>query len=137
MFLKNGAWCWPCIVAGVSLFTYSSFVLAQVSSPSAGPDYSVWFTLLVGFVVSLLGAYAKGLSNNIKENKNDIKELQDELSAHKLLVSDQHPKKHDMEAMFDRVEKSLTEKITELKLSNNAVHRRLDALHVPSVFPKG
>lgn len=129
--------CWWCIVLGALFFSLSSYSVAQDGSSGTGPDYRTWFSLLVSFVVALIGAYAKGLSNSIKDNKRDIKDLQDELADHKLTVLDQHPKKHDIEAMLDRVERSLTEKITEVKLSNNAVHRRLDALHVPSVFPKG
>jgi hypothetical protein len=48
----------------------------------------------------------------------------------------EHHTKREFSDALDKLERALVEKIQEIRLSNNAVHRRLDGLRVPSAFPK-
>jgi heptaprenylglyceryl phosphate synthase len=51
-------------------------------------------------------------------------------------IATKHYTKSEIENVVEKLERSLTIQFVEMKSSNHAIHRRLDNLHVPSVFPK-
>ena len=126
--------CIPCLCVGMLLISYGAFAWAQQPTTYLAPDYTVWFNLLFGLVLALGGAYVRGMAGSIRDNKENIKELQDDLEHHKLDIARNHHTKVEIDQCFDRLERSLTEKFGEIKHSNAALHRRLDHLHVPSSF---
>lgn len=118
-------WCAPCLLfVGIALYVYAATVLAMDPLPLPGPDYSVWFQLLLGLVVALIGAYAKGLSGRVSENAKAIADLAARFSQHQVSVATNHHTKTENNEQYGRVERSLLD-----------LHRRLDHLHVPSTFP--
>ena len=110
------------ILLGVVLYLYGASAIAQ-SIPPIGPDYQVWFTILVGLIVAMIGAYAKGISTRVDENAAEIGRLRQSLMNTQLQIATDHSTKSETNAQF-----------SELRAAISAVHRRLDFLRVPSAF---
>lgn len=128
---RRARWCTPCIIAGIALFAYGSVALAQVGMVPT-PDYTLWLSvaagiisLLAGLVVSMIGAFVKGMNERVGDNKRSIERTNDLFLALQRRVDTEHHTKEEANAQF-----------AEVKAAINAVHRRLDVMHVPSAFPK-
>lgn len=62
--------CIPCLTVGLGLVLFSA--TAAAADAQAGPSWSVIATGLIGVVVALVGAYAKGLESRISRNEANI-----------------------------------------------------------------
>ena len=108
------------MVVGVTLFLWGvGAAAAEMPARSAehGPSWQVIATVLGGFAISLIGAYARGLDGRVKEAEDNIKVLRDTLF-----------REH-----FTKAE--VREHLSEIKGSLASLHRRLDYMHVPNARP--
>lgn len=107
-------WCGWCMAAGILLFLWgASNAMAQTPGADnvAGAG---WVQLLLGLVISLVGAYAKGLERRV----TDVEKI---ASATRRDLDRDYYTKQEM-----------TNLVGELRGSISAVHRRLDYLRVPA-----
>lgn len=139
--IVHSRWSVTAAVFGVALFLYGSLAVAQglpIQSGNLGsPGYSVWFDLLVGLVIALIGVYTKGLSGRVDLNETRIEQLRKDFSQHQLFIAGDHARatRSEFEGMLNKLEQALRIEFSKMETSNNAIHRRLDNLHVPSAFP--
>lgn len=111
--LMRRRWCGWCMAVGVAMFLWGVGAAAAEfpdRAAGSGPTWQVIATVLGGFAISLVGAYAKGLDGRVKDAERIISALttKAEVSATQLVA----------------VQRSLAE-----------LHRRLDYMHVPHVRP--
>jgi cytochrome c biogenesis protein CcdA len=110
-------------VLGAALYLYGA---AAFASPQqiVMPDYQAWFQIVLGLLVAVIGAYAKGVSDRVTENKREIDVLRQALNLTQVSIATEHHTKAEANEQFH-----------ELKSGINALHRRLDFMRAPSVFP--
>lgn len=107
------------VVLGASLYmTGAQAVGSQAPNVS---DVATWFQIVLGLIVALIGAYMRGLSERITDNKREMEGLRKELVQTQVKLAAEHHTKAEIGAQF-----------SELKASLDALHRRLD--HYP--FPR-
>lgn len=105
---------------GVLLFMWGAAAFAQSSHPSS-PDYADWFKIIVGLLIAVIGAYAKGLESRITKAEASITAGDRRTTDLRELLVGQHYDREDIDKRFDRVDQQLA-----------ALHRRLDFLRVPN-----
>lgn len=113
-------WCGWCMTFGVLLFMWGAAAFAQ-SSPPSSPDYADWFKIVVGLLIAVIGAYAKGLESRITKAEACITAGDRRTTDLRELLVGQHYDREDIDKRFDRVDQQLA-----------ALHRRLDFLRVPT-----
>lgn len=122
-------WCAVSVVAGVMLFLWGMRDAMAQSPGGDAPTYATWFTILLGALMALLGAYFRGALGTVKEriseNKTEIASLTGRITATQRALDREYHNKQETNAMF-----------TEIKASISALHRRLDLVNVPSLPPE-
>lgn len=111
---------WRGLVFALGVALYAWGIAGAAASPfdgaSYGPDWSLIAKGLIGLVMAVGAAYAKGLERRVTKIEAMASELQRSLDR------DYHSKQ-ELAAQFAGIHASIT-----------AVHRRLDYLRLPSVF---
>lgn len=116
----NWRWCGWCLAVGVTLFLVGvGAAAAEMPSGSAehGPSWQVIATVLGGFAISLVGAYARGIDGRVKSVEDNIQALRDTLFR-------EHFTKGEVK-----------DQLADIKQSLASLHRRLDYMHVPNSRP--
>lgn len=114
------------LVFGLCSIAYGGVAAAQASSGPA-PDYQAWFTILIGVVSLMVGAYATGLSSRITHVEHKLDALNATISDARFNVATTHHTKEEMNYQLGLVRE-------DMHRSFNALHERLDRWHVPSAF---
>lgn len=116
--MQTRRWCGWCIAVGVAMFLYGvGAAAAEVPASESGPSWQVIATILGGFAISLIGAYARGLDGRVKAAEDNIRALRDTLF-----------REH-----FTKAE--VNDQLADIKASLASLHRRLDYMHVPHSRP--
>lgn len=115
------------MMVGALMFLFGAAqVLAQVRDfqPPGGPDYPAWFQLLVGLVIALIGAHARGLGVRIDKAETRIEQnrtsAEQQINGLQRALDREYHSKQETNQMFLRIENAMT-----------AVHRRLDLMGAP------
>ena len=115
-------WCGWCMTGGVVLFLIGvSQAMAQTPSVSEAPTYTTWFQVLLGLVLALIGAYAKGLNNRLTSVEKQAEYRRQEITTLRERVISEYHNKSDIAAMH-----------ADLRSLIAAVHSRLDRLGYPA-----
>lgn len=110
-----------CMTGGVVLFlTGMSQAMAQTPSVSEAPTYTVWFQVLLGLVLALIGAYAKGLDTRLTNVEKSSEYRRQEITTLRERVISEYHNKNDIAAMH-----------TDLRNMIQAVHARMDRQGYP------
>jgi hypothetical protein len=116
-------WCLWCTLLGVALFLWGANAWAQ-SGGADSPTYADWFKIVVGLLIALVGAYAKGIDSRVTKLEVRVDSSATRITdLREILVGEYHDK-DAIDKRFDRVDQSIS-----------ALHRRLDFLRVPNVPP--
>ena len=111
------------MTGGVVLFLIGvSQAMAQAPSVSEAPTYTVWFQVLLGLVLALIGAYAKGLDTRLTNVEKASEYRRQEITTLRERVISEYHNKNDIAAMH-----------TDLRNMIQAVHSRLDRLGYPAL----
>ena len=114
--MRQGRWCRWCMAVGILLFLWgASSAMAQTPQSELVPSYATWAQVLLGLLIAMIGAYAKGLEGRVRK-------VEDTASAMQRSLDRDYNTKAELAAQF-----------SEVKASLSAVHRRLDYLRVPVV----
>ena len=111
---------------GLCSIAYGGVAAAQAGSGPA-PDYQAWFTILIGVVSLMVGAYATGLSSRITHVEHKLDALQTTISEARFNVATTHHTKEETNHQFQQMRE-------DMHRNFNALHERLDRWHVPSTF---
>lgn len=123
-------WCGWCMTFGVLLFMWGADAFAQ-SSPPSSPDYADWFKIVVGLLIAVIGAYAKGLESRITKAEACITAGDRRTTDLREQLAGQHYDKEEIDRRFDRIEQLMSASRVESSAGIAALHRRLDFLRVP------
>lgn len=115
------------LVLGVCLF-FSG--LAQANS-DMGPGYNEWFRIVVGLLIALVAAYAKGVETRVTKVETRAEAANTRTNDLRELLVGQHYDKDEIDHRFDRIEQLIAQSRAESLNGISAVHRRLDYLRVP------
>lgn len=120
--MRARRWCVWCTLLGVALFLWGANAWAQ--GGGEGPTYADWFKIVVGLLIALVGAYAKGIESRVTKLESRVDTSSTRITdLREILVGDYHDKEA-IDKRFDRVDASV-----------HAIHRRLDYLRVPNLPP--
>ncbi len=114
------------LAIGVVLFLSGSAVVSDHS-----PSYGDWFKIIVGLLIALVGAYAKGIADRVTKVETRAESTNTRVSDLKELLVGQHYDKDEVDRRFDRIEDMIAKSRTESMEGIAALHRRLDFLPVP------
>lgn len=114
------------LVLGVCLF-FSG--LAQASNDI--PGYGEWFRIVVGLLIALVAAYAKGVETRVTKIEARAEAANIRTNDLRELLVGQHYDKDEIDRRFDRIEQLIAQSRAESLNGISAVHRRLDYLRVP------
>ena len=115
------------LVLGVCLF-FSG--LAQANS-DMGPGYNEWFRIIVGLLIALVAAYAKGVESRVTEVETRLDATSTRITDIRELLAGRHYEKDEVDKRFDRIEDLIVNSRTEAANGVSALHLRLDYLRVP------
>lgn len=112
---------WRGLVFALGVAIYAWGVAGAAAAPhdgtSYGPDWSLIAKGLLGLMMAVGAAYARGLDSRVKK-------LEAAVAATQRSLDRDYHSKQELAAQFAMINASV-----------NAVHRRLDYLRLPSVFP--
>lgn len=127
--LNHRLFCRSCLLTGAGLLLIGSVVAAQDFGISPGAQGAVSWeaigTLALGVLVSMVGAYAKGLDSRTTRNEADIAELRN-------TVLGGHLDKHEVQSAIQSALAPLRVELSQNTRSTDAIHRRLDAVGFPA-----
>lgn len=119
--------CVPCLTVGLGMVLFSATAFG--ADRELSPSWSVVATGLVGMVVALIGAYAKGLERRISSNEQSCNTNNANITALRELVIGQYHDSGEVERMFGAVHLTLAE-LTRNQQKHEllllSVHNRLD-----------
>jgi hypothetical protein len=98
----------PKVAIVFGFFAYSGATMAAAQAPSAGPSWEIIAVGAVGFFVSAVGWYAKGVSDKVGHLEDKVSEL------NTVMLREYHPKA-DVKIMLD-----------EIKASMNSLHAKFE-----------
>lgn len=119
--------CVPCLTVGLGLVLFSATAMA--ADAGQGPTWSLIATGLVGMVVALVGAYAKGLERRISSTEQAITACTANTTALREMVLTQYHNDAEIERLFGPVTLQLTEhgkRQQQHEILLLAIHNRLD-----------
>lgn len=118
--MKQGRRIGLILLLGACLFAAGvASAIGPGSAPLAAPDYQAWFTILVGLVTLMIGAFAGGQSRRMDRQDARIDTLERTFNAHQLAIAKDHPTKADLARIENKID---------------AFHRRFDKAHIEAVF---
>lgn len=108
---------------GISVYVIGASSLALPASTFAAgmPEVLSIFLFILGLLVSIVAAYAKGISDRVTDNKREIDVLRQALNLTQVSIATEHHTKDEINGQFAKIEAGL-----------NALHRRLDYMRAPS-----
>lgn len=115
------------LATGIILFLSGSAAVDLDHSPS----YGDWFQIVVGLLIALVGAYARGIADRVTKVETRTELTSTRISDLKELLVGQHYDKDEVDRRFDRIEDMIAKSRTESVEGIAALHRRLDFLRVP------
>lgn len=110
---KRRRWCGWCMLVGIALFLVGVADAMAATGEGSGPGWEAWFTILVGLIVSLIGAHALGMRRRIEKVEDASVQMQRAIDRDMVTYT-------DLEQTTARIERSIS-----------ALHRRLDFAHFP------
>lgn len=121
--------CRSCLLIGAGLLLIGSVVAAQdFNIGPAHPGAVSWEaigTLALGVVISMVGAYAKGLERRVSRNENALDHLRDTLLG-------EHLDKQESAEAIQSALAPIRVELAQNTRSIEALHRRLDAANFPA-----
>lgn len=129
-FVKNNCNTRRAVLAvGLALFFVGFNAVAQDGSIS--PSYGDWFKVIIGLLLALVGAYAKGVESRVTKTEAKLEASGVRITDLRELLAGQHYDKDEIDRRFDRLEQMITGSRTEASSGISALHMRLDQLRVP------
>lgn len=119
------------VVFAVGLLLFFSGFGVLANNPDGTPGYSEWFRIVVGLLIALVAAYAKGVESRVTKAETRIEAANIRTNDLRELLVGQHYDKDEIDRRFDRIEQLIAQSRAESLNGINAVHRRLDYLRVP------
>lgn len=138
--------CWPCMAIGLGLILLGAGALAQSHTPAAaanGPGWVEWFSILLGALMALTGAYVRGLTGRLDRLETENGQRARELGALRERVASEYHTKIELQQVVQQALLPLSVELGHIGRSFEAVHRRLDAMGAPrtvdgrSLFQRG
>jgi hypothetical protein len=129
--------CIPCLTVGLGLVLFSATAMA--ADANDGPTWSLIATGLVGMVVALIGAYAKGLERRISGTEQSIAACTANTSALREMVLTQYHNDAEIERLLGPVNLQLADLhkgYQHQQILLLAIHNRLDQAGI-GVRPRG
>lgn len=141
--------CWPCITIGLGLILFGAGALAQAQPTHVqhGPGWVEWFSILLGALLAITGAYIKGLVGRVDKLENEGADRQRQIAALRERIAGEYHTKVELQGIIQQAVAlgmaPLSGQIVAAMSSVDAVHRRLDAMGAPrtidgrSLFQQG
>ena len=142
--------CWPCMAIGLGLILFGAGALAQSRAPAAavnGPGWVEWFSILLGALLALTGAYVRGLTGRLERLETENGQRVRELGALRERIAGEYHTKVELQGIIQSAValamSPLTSQVAAATSSMDAIHRRLDAMGAPrtvdgrSLFQRG
>ena len=104
---------------------------AMAQSQGSAPSYGDWFKIVIGLLLALVGAYAKGIESRVTKVEARADASGVRITDLRELLAGQHYDKDEIDRRFDRLEKMITDSRSEAANGISALHMRLDQLRVP------
>lgn len=114
------------LALGTILFLSGSAVVEHQS-----PTYGDWFKVIVGLLIAMVSAYAKGIADRVTKVETRAEATGQRIGDLKEVLVGQHYDKDEVDRRFDRLERLIAESRSESMEGIAALHRRLDFLRVP------
>jgi uncharacterized coiled-coil protein SlyX len=112
---------WFALLGGIALFAAgTSQALAQTGGSDEAPTYAVWFQLMFGLVLALIGAYAKGIDRRVDAIEETSSEQQRSIHTLNVLLAGGYHTKGEIAQMH-----------ADLRGMISAVHSRMDRAGYP------
>lgn len=119
------------IALAFGLLLFLSGAIPASAQASSGPEYADWFKIIVGLIVALVAAYAKGVESRVTKAESRLDSASTRITDLRELLAGQHYDKEEIDRRFDRIEQMVTAGRNEASSGLGALHRRLDFLRVP------
>lgn len=119
------------VVLAVGLLLFFSGFGVSASDPAASPGYSEWFRIIVGLLIALVAAYAKGVESRVTKVETRLDATSTRITDIRELLAGRHYEKDEVDKRFDRIEDLIVNSRTEAANEISALHMRLDQLRVP------
>lgn len=119
------------IVFAVGLLMFFSGFGVLANNPDGSPGYGEWFRIVVGLLIALVAAYAKGVESRVTKVEAGIDASSTHITDLRELLAGHHYDKDEIDRRFDRLEQLIAQSRAESLNGISAVHRRLDYLRVP------
>ena len=116
-------WCWMCTAIGAVLVLAGASASAQDANGAVmGFQARDIITGLLGLLLTVVGAYTAGFSRRVDKLDEKVEKISDALTEFKQVVAKEY---HDKQEVSDQ--------LSQVNRSVEALHRRFDQLNVPQV----
>lgn len=119
------------VVFAVGLLLFFSGFGVLANNADGNPGYGEWFRIIVGLLIALVAAYAKGVESRVTKAETGLDASSTRITDLRELLAGQHYDKGEIDRRFDHIEQLIAQSRAESLNGISAVHRRLDYLRVP------